>query len=381
MVSLLLGLIWLLHPGADEYLTGFLPNYNDVPGASAYWWGFVIAAAATAAARLRDGAVGGSSAVELTVSGVGLIAVAGVLTSVVAQPVSYLFVLPALGTLVGTLIWLVVFDATLERLGPALVPVLGAVPALLVYMGLLRFFGAASLGISAYAMPIVALLMLLLVPPLETLRRVHRGLAPSVLGVTAVAVLAFGAFTIDIDPSTTEFGPVDQLASVADFEPVVFDRGDSPWTVGVVDAGDGRACLEASVADDTETGDIGWCPVTGDLRPTLDYQWGRTATDTGTNVPGARYGYVGIPNRGRVGADPVRHGERRRHARAGGRRWCRLRRHTHDRTGIREPGLGRCASGGHDRRRRDPAGRRRRDDDPRRTGIPSPWWAIEDLNL
>jgi hypothetical protein len=153
---------------------------------------------------------------------------------------------------------------------------------------MLRFSAVARLGISAYFMPLVAILLALLIPHLETLRRIHRRLAPGALALVSVVLLGFGAANVDIDPSTTRPRHVDELASVADFAPVVFDReGDSPWTVGVVESESGRTCLQASVRDE-ETGDVGWCPVLGDLAPQLDYQWGRTATGDFTRAPGAR---------------------------------------------------------------------------------------------
>jgi hypothetical protein len=156
-------------------------------------------------------------------------------------------------------------------------------------MGMLRFSAAARLGISAYFMPLVALLVALLIPQLETLRRVRRWIAPGALALLSVVLLAFGAANVDVDPSRTRSRNVDRLMPVAAFAPVVFDREDgSPWTVGVVETDEGRTCLQASVRDDDATGDIGWCPVIGALAPQLDYQWGRTATSRFSRAPGAR---------------------------------------------------------------------------------------------
>jgi hypothetical protein len=212
-----------------------------------------------------------------------------VVTTAFAQPASYLVVVPALGSLAGTLFWLARTRGSLDRLGPTLVVVVCAVPALLVYMGMLRFSAAARLGISAYFMPLVALLLALLVPHLETLRRVGRWIAPGALALVSVALLVVGAATVDVDPSTTRPRNVDELEPVAAFSPVVFDReDDSPWTVGVVESDTGRTCLQASVRDDSATGDIGWCPVRGALASQLDYQWGRTATGEFARAPGAR---------------------------------------------------------------------------------------------
>jgi hypothetical protein len=286
-VTVLLNLVRLLHPGADEYLQSIGPQYADLPDATAYWWAFVAAAGAVAAVVFVF-ARRWLSAVELAVGGAGLIGALALVTTAFAQPVSYLLVIPALGSLVGVLVWLVVGRGSLERAGTTLLGALCAVPALLVLVGMLRFMASARLGISAYFMPLVVILLALLIPHLETLRRIHRWLAPGALAVVSVVLLGFGAANVDIDPSRTRPRNVDRLEPVSALSPVLFDReDDSPWTVGVVESDAGRTCLQASAEDD-ETGDVGWCPVLGDLAPQLDYQWGRTATGDFTRAPGAR---------------------------------------------------------------------------------------------
>ncbi|MSO78119.1 MAG: M28 family peptidase [Acidimicrobiia bacterium] len=288
LVTVLLNLVRLLHPGAGEYFQSVGPQYEDLPDATAYWWAFAAAAGAVSVVVFGF-ARRWLTTVELAVSGVGMIAVLALVTTAFAQPISYLLVVPAFGSLVGMLIWLLVARGSLDRLGSTVLVALCAVPALLVYMGMLRFSAAARLGISAYFMPLVAILLALLIPHLEALRRVDRRIAPGALALLSVVLLGFGAVNVDIDPSTTRSRHVDQLEPIASFAPVVFDReGDSPWTVGAVESNTGRTCLEASVQGDKETSDIGWCPVLGELAPTLDYQWGRTATGRWTQAPGAR---------------------------------------------------------------------------------------------
>ena len=122
-------------------------------------------------------------------SGVGLISVLSSLTTVAAQPISYLFVIPAIGSLVGMVVWLQA-QGSLDRLGPTVLVTLCGVPVLLVYVGMLRFSAYVWSGILADFVPFVVFMLVLLVPQLETLRRVRRGLAPAVLAVLTLVMLA-----------------------------------------------------------------------------------------------------------------------------------------------------------------------------------------------
>lgn len=289
VVTALLALIRAVHPDADVYLHGFLPSYEDLPNPEGYWWAFV--AVAGAVSTLVLGLVRRwLTVVELAVSGVALVAVLGVLATVFTRPVSYFFVIPALGSLAGALVWLTYYRGTLDRLGATLTLAVATIPALLMYVGFLRFSAVASLGLAALFMPIVALLFAVLVPQLEALRDVRRWIAPSALGLLAAVLLVVGAVTVNADPTVTAIGSPDVLADVDELDTAPFDQAtaDSAWVVGTVTTDDDRVCLEASVPDDSETGDIGWCPLPTDLRPPLDFQWGRTATGESTRVLGAR---------------------------------------------------------------------------------------------
>ncbi len=289
LTALLLAGVRTLHPGADLHLHALLPHNADLPDPEAYWWGFVAAGAALSAAVLTVWRRW-LSAIELTVSGVLLVAALGILTTFAALPVSYLFVLPALGSLLGAIVWLGVLDARPSGPGTAAALVLSCVPALLVYVGFLRFSAVARLGLSALFVPFIALLFVLLAPHVELVAALRRWLAPIVLGGVALVLLIVAGVTTDADPSATTPERVDAVSpAVVDGAIALAGRvGDTTWTVEAVETDDGERCLLASVPDDPHTGDVGWCPLPARFAPTLDFQWGRTPSAGWTAAAGAR---------------------------------------------------------------------------------------------
>ncbi len=294
LTTFLLACVNVLHPGADIHLEAILPHNADLPDPEAYWWAFVAAGGALSAAVLTVWRRW-TSAVELAVGGVLLIAALGVLTTFGALPISYLFVLPALGSLAGALIWLRLLGARLDGIGVVATLALSAVPALLVYVGFLRFSSSARLGLSALFVPVVAFLFVVLVPHLEVARTVRRWLAPSVLGGVALVLLVVAAVTTDAEPGATRPESVDDITPARVTGTVTVDGakdaaavGSAVWTVDAVETDDGAACLLATVPGDPLTGDVGWCPIPTEWAPVLDFQWGRTPSAGWSHAAGVR---------------------------------------------------------------------------------------------
>lgn len=292
LTTLLLACVRWLHPGADVHLYAILPHNADLPDPEAYYWAFAAAGAALSATVLTVWRRW-TSAVELAAGGVLVIGTLGVLTTFGALPISYVFVLPALGSLAGVVIWLRMLHARLDGVAVAATLALTAVPALLVYMGFLRFSSSARLGLSALFVPMVAFLLVLLVPHVELVERVRRRLAPAALGGVALLLFVVAAVTTRADPEATRPERLEQVVgeTVTGAVPIDGDGGNGVWQVDAVETGTGDECLVASVDDDL-TGNVGWCPIPARWAPVLDFQWGRTPSagwSLAAGIRAARY--------------------------------------------------------------------------------------------
>jgi len=275
-VSVVVGVMQWIRPSFKPHFAGFSPRQQlpgaGLPGSGILWWALMLVAAGTtvlvfARARRRWGAIDvaiGANAVALLLA---------VLTTLTLPGLSYLFAPVALfgaAALAGWTLWL---RGGLDDWRTAALLLAGAVPTLLIGIGLANSFQLVTVANAAVIAPFVALFAAQLIPCMEVLGAADRRLPAGGVVGSAVVLLALGLVVVRADPVTAGGRPyagpwATEVTATRDI-PELATQG---WQVEAVELNGERICLRATTASIEAAH---WCPLPPTAAIDLDLQQAR----------------------------------------------------------------------------------------------------------